>query len=191
MRVLDYMVCGIFFIVRLNECEAEIFFQRLNALEQFFFAHIFLVELIVCRIKIGNMHLPDPITFTFGTAIVNLAIAITAVIRLILEKKNHSKNDTSDKNETKGSKKTDRWLELGRATNRLTHTSVAFFKKPSVAQRLKQVLSQKKSEIVPSGQFLSGSYVLRTAVKPASSIGIWFTHPDNDHVIIGEFKYFI
>ncbi len=90
------------------------------------------------------MHLPDPSKFTFGTAIVNLAIAITAVIRLILEKKNHSKNDTGDKNETKDSKKTDRWLELGRAGNRLTHTPVAFFKKPSVAQRLKQMLFQKK-----------------------------------------------
>jgi hypothetical protein len=36
------------------------------------------------------MHLPDPSTFTFGTAIVNLTIALTGIIRLILEKKSKS-----------------------------------------------------------------------------------------------------
>jgi hypothetical protein len=52
------------------------------------------------------MHLPDPTTFTFGTAIVNLAIAITAVVRLVMEKK--SGRLTSKRSD---SKKNISWLE--------------------------------------------------------------------------------
>jgi hypothetical protein len=53
------------------------------------FPNIFCCLLIVVALKSRRMHLPDPNTFTFGTAIVNLAIAITAVVRLVLEKNSH------------------------------------------------------------------------------------------------------
>jgi hypothetical protein len=69
---------------------------------------------------------------------------------------------------------------LKKMENLLTHDSVTFFKKSPIAQRLKQFPFQKKSEIVPMGQFLSDS-----------GIDFYITNPDNDHVLIGQCKYYI
>lgn len=98
--MVDDVFQVIVFVLRFNESNPHEFFERLDALKQFFLAHI-LVELIVCRLKLGCMHLPDPSYVSFVTAVITSVTALAGLAKVLLEKKRPSAYETAASNPSK------------------------------------------------------------------------------------------
>jgi hypothetical protein len=103
----------------------------------------------------------DKETITFLTALVGLLTAIVSLIR--------SLRDTNQKQKL------------------LTHDrrSISSKKNISVPRGMPNFLKKREKQLT------TGAFALNTMIKPLKQFDICFTHPDNDHIIIGECKYYI
>jgi hypothetical protein len=84
------MVRVIVFAFRLDVNKTQVFFERLNALKQFFFAHfccLLIIEFELRKGYAGFMHLPDPSYVSFVTAVITSVTALTGLAKVFLEKK--------------------------------------------------------------------------------------------------------
>jgi hypothetical protein len=133
----------------------------------------------VWEFTIIAMHLPDPSYVSFVTAVISSVTATIGLLRLLLEKKNTSKNDTDDSGLLKKSGRWRRFLPSFRHPRELI----------SVRRGITRLFKKK------ANHWTTGSFALGTAITAVNNVDIVFTCVDKDHIdpsnLNRVFKYYI